>query len=222
MVKILSSAWGALAGLYRLPGQESAPPGLELGLPVQPVHDLSRQAEFVRQVVVEVSLTQLATAGTVDTTAQTWAGLYTNAQLIKGLAQLGLTRDATSLWYLGVQGFLDDASSVANLDLWTAYLIQQNTLLNGTQYRLSAIANTAIPAATAAHDLPLAYDASGADTFPTSIYSLEQFSRPQLISPEPGSGFIFRLDAGAGGNVTVNFILQLLLTPKGVRPIGLA
>lgn len=221
MAKVLSSAWAVLAGLYRLPGQASSPPGLELALPAQTVHDLSREAEVARQTTFEFTYAQIAAAGATDRTAFNRQALFLQASTRAAVQRLGfdpttVLGNELDVWVERVVGHLDAASTPANLSVAMAGVIQQGQEYDGVTHYVTYRSNLAdtVPLA-AAGDFGLS--AGGLD--PRAPWDL---AYPFRLGPGVGSSLESLVSAGGAGGVTVNWSWLLRLVPRLVRPLGLA
>ena len=101
----LKQAWASLRGIYGSPGQRQAPDDVEFDLPVQIVHDVSKEAEYATEVFLNLSHS-LVTGGAG---AQAFATV-TLQEIIDGLGGIGgLLRslnmgstDKVEAWYHGV------------------------------------------------------------------------------------------------------------------------
>lgn len=220
-VKVLSSAWRVLAGLYRLPGQTSSPPGLELDLPVQPVHDLSREAEYQRQAIFEHSFDQVILAGTTDRAAFTRPAIFLLSGAQAALGRLGLqSPNDVDVWLDAIYGYLDPASDPAFLTVAQAGVIQGGPGFAGADAQRLFLANgTGFAAIISGGRATLSF--VDAATVRHNATELAEQPFPVYFSDAVGTSALVMAVATAGGAVTVRWTFVYRFVPIGVRPVRL-
>lgn len=218
LVKVLSSAWSALAPLYRLPGQDSAPPGLELGLPTQLVHDLSREAEFARQEVCEYNTSVAPAAGAVARTSITRANIFNQSTVQTAMQRLGIQSPGEiDVWVDSIDALIPDASDPADFVLATAGMLRTGPGHAGSMCFLLWTADTVFPDALQGAGFSRQLGLSS-----TAVVPPRPMPYPVRMGDGALSSLLMLAEAGAGGGVTIFFNWTLRLTPRRVRPAGLA
>lgn len=212
MPAALSRALAALSGIYKFPGTRSAPHAIELDVPVQLVHDVSREAELAAGFWAQASVI-LTTAGAgADTFASTlrddFLGTTENQQLLR---ELGLTTGEVDVWLYGWHALLAaaDSGDFSRLRLG----IRVGTLIGTGVVQQLVTYVAAQTAMVTGGALPLVTSTTGAEL---STYGEQRL--PILMQDRPDTAFLAQGNDDAGGDMTVTGFFRCWVGPKGSPP----
>lgn len=218
-VKALSRAWRAVAGLYRVPGQESAPTEIEPGVPVQFVHDLAREAEYTRQETFEISFGIVALAGTTQRSSLTRPAVFTNQPCIDAMTRLGISNEhQVDLWLTNFWAYQNAGSALANLVDLKIGVIQGGPSVHGFFASVLAFYDDRLSGASLVNASNHALIWTDAATVAHNGHEAAQQKLPVFLFDAAGTSVLGALTAGAGGAFTADIILRFAVVPAGSPP----
>lgn len=215
-MKFLSRVLEGLTGVWKFPGQLTAPPGYELQLGIQPVDDLGALAREASVIYGTIGRQEVVAAGSteefseIDPYAFVFRGVGAGTgggSLASVAIPSGLNESNSRIWLLGVFGSV--VANLANLNdvrlgidnaRPTRQPLSNNT--EGTQF---------LARATAAFS-PLT---SGGVT-PLNFATVAPRAFPKMVIP--GSNLLFEFGSNAGGGFTAGVSFIVAVAPIGVVP----
>jgi len=212
----LSRALAALAGIYRFPGTHSAPNSVELSLPVQIVHDVSREAELATGFFANAAVTLGPTdgLGTVARASTTRLAFLQDTIPAQLLAEHGYSPADVDVWVYGYWAIIAAADSG---DFGHARVgVTIGTPIGGGNSRVLASYTIVDGQAIVAGGTLMLVQGSGTVNQPGQPWG--DFVFPFLLPDDPESAFLMEGADDAGGAMTVGCFFRCWVGPKGSPP----
>lgn len=200
-VKYLTRALSALRSVYRFPGQLMAPPGVELELPLQLVHDVGRIAENESAARVVTGSPIVIGAGNTTVRASIGPGGILATLLAARPGEFDWTLRDVDIWLVRLSALADTPANFGSANY--------GLVIGGFSFLLARW-DTALGA-------PLV---AGLDT-PCLRGSTSSRAVPELDMPSRvpiDATIAFMASTGAGGAATITVIQEYVIVPRGVTP----